>query len=94
MEEMEQLPQVSQAIADGRLKVVDIFIEPEIDDWKAQAGTFPKNWICGYDHRLAIEEDRLYNIRGIPSLYLLDADKKILLKDAPQEDVLAFLVRL
>ena len=94
MEEMEQMPQVSQAIADGRLKVVDIFIDPEIDDWKAQAGTFPKNWICGYDHRLAIEEDRLYNIRGIPSLYLLDADKKILLKDAPQEDVLAFLVRL
>ena len=94
MEEMESLPSVTEAISSGRLKVVDVFIDPEIDEWKAQAADFPANWICGYDHRLAISEERLYNVRGIPSLYLLDADKKVLLKDAPQENVLAFLERL
>ena len=94
MQEMEQLPRFTQAVSSGRLKVVDIFIDPEIDDWKAQVGTFPKNWICGYDHLLTISEDRLYNVRGIPSLYLLDADKKILLKDTPQENVLSFLEKL
>ena len=94
MEDLEAMPRASAAIADGRLKVVDIFIDPEIDDWKAQADSFPKNWICGYDHRLAITEDRLYNVRGIPSLYLLDRDKKILLKDAPQEKVMDFLMTL
>lgn len=94
MENMEAFPRVTSAIEEGRLKVVDIFIDPEIDDWKAQAGTFPKTWICGYDHRLAIQDDRIYSVRGIPSLYLLDRDKKILLKDAPQEKVLDALANL
>lgn len=94
MELMEQMPRVSRAIADGRLKVVDIFIDPEIEDWMAQADSFPKSWICGYDHRLAVTNDRIYNVRGIPSLYLLDRDKKILLKDAPQENVITFFETL
>lgn len=94
MENMQSIPQVSSAIAQGRLKVVDVFIDPEIEEWKARAADFPKDWICGYDHRLAISEQRIYSVRGIPSLYLLDRDKKILLKDAPQENVLAFLERL
>ncbi len=90
MEAMEDMPGVQTAIADGRLKVVDIFIDPETDQWKAQGDSFPKNWICGYDHGLAITEQRLYNVRGIPSLYLLDEEKKILFKDAVPESVLAF----
>ena len=94
MEQMEQMPRVTQAIAEGRLKVVDVFIDPEIDDWMAQASDFPKNWICGYDHRLAVTNDRIYNVRGIPSIYLLDRDKNVLLKDAPQENVMAFLETL
>ena len=94
MENMQGLPQATSAIAEGRLKVVDVFIDPEIDEWKAQAADFPRDWICGYDHRLAITEERIYSVRGIPSLYLLDKDKKILLKDAPQENVLAFLENL
>ncbi len=94
MEQMEQMPQVGKAISDGRLKVVDVFIDPEVDQWKAQVHTFPKNWICGYDHRMAVTEERLYHVRGIPSLYLLDADKKILLKDAPQEKILDYLAGL
>ena len=94
MEQMEQMPRVTRSIADGRLKVVDIFIDPEIDDWMAQAGSFPQSWICGYDHRLAITNDRIYNVRGIPSLYLLDRDKKVLLKDAPQENVMTFFETL
>lgn len=94
VENMEAMPAAVKAIASGRLKVVDIFIDPEIDDWKAQVGSFPKDWICGFDHRLAITNDRIYNVRGIPSLYLLDGDKKVLLKDAPQENVMAFLETL
>lgn len=94
VEQMERLPGINAAISDGRLKVVDVFIDPEIDQWKAQVNTFPKNWICGYDHRMAVTEERLYHVRGIPSLYLLDENKKILLKDAPQEKVLDYLAGL
>ena len=35
--------------------------------------------------------DLLYNVRAIPSLYLLDRDKTVLLKDAPEDRVFAAL---
>ena len=37
------------------------------------------------------ETDRFYHIRAIPSMYLLDADKTVLLKDVPVERILRAL---
>lgn len=37
------------------------------------------------------ETDKLYHIRAIPSMYLLSADKTVLLKDAPAERILNYL---
>ena len=42
----------------------------------------------GYDPDYAIRTDRLYDVRAIPSLYLLDSEKTVLMKDAPTEKVL------
>ena len=91
---MESTPAVAELIASGRLQVVDVYIDQDVDDWKAHIAEYPKNWINGYDHEYAIRTDLLYNVRGIPSIYLLDADKTVLMKDAPQEKVLAALVQL
>ena len=35
MEDMESTPEVSALIASGRLQVVDVYIDQEIDDWRA-----------------------------------------------------------
>ena len=88
---MEETSAVAEMIASGRLQVVDVYIDQEIDDWKAHIDEYPKNWINGYDHGYAIRTDLIYNVRGIPSIYLLDADKTVLMKDAPQERVLGAL---
>lgn len=87
-EEMGADPSVSALIKSGSLKVVDVYIDEEIDDWKAHIAEYPADWINGYDHALRIRTDLIYNVRGIPSLYLLDAEKTVLLKDAPTEKVL------
>jgi len=94
MEEMESTPEISALIASGRLQVVDVYIDQEIDDWKAHIPEYPASWINGYDHNYAIRTDLIYNIRGIPSIYLLDKDKTVLLKDATEDRVLAALVML
>jgi hypothetical protein len=94
MEAMESTSEVAALISSGRLQVVDVYIDQDIDDWKAHIAEYPKTWINGYDHEYAIRTDRLYSVRGIPSIYLLDADKTVLMKDAPQEKVLAALVDL
>lgn len=71
----------------GRLAVVNVYIDKEIDKWKSFASEYPSEWICGYDQNYIIREDQIYNVRAIPSLYLLDGDKRVLMKDAPQDKV-------
>ena len=94
MEAMADTPEIAALIDDGRLQVVDVYIDREIDDWKAHIADYPKNWINGYDHKYAIRTELIYNVRGIPSIYLLDRDKTVLMKDAPQENVLEALINL
>ena len=78
-------------VGDGHLAVVTIYIDLEIDKWKAASDEYPSNWICGYDHAYKIRSDIDYNVRAIPSLYLLDGDMTVLMKDAPIERVAAAL---
>jgi hypothetical protein len=91
---MASTPEIASLIDEGRLQVVDIYIDQEIEDWKAHIPEYPAAWINGYDHNYAIRTDLLYNVRGIPSIYLLDKDKTVLMKDAVQEKVLTALMNL
>ena len=84
---IESSPEVSGLEKSGRLKVVNVYIDQEIDKWKEYASEYPEEWLCGYDNNYIIRTDVTYNVRAIPSLYLLDADKKVLMKDAPQDKI-------
>ena len=94
VEDMSASPEISALEASGRLKVVDIYIDQEIDDWKAKAASYPKHWINGYDPTFTIRQDLIYNVRAIPSIYLLDAEKRVILKDAPEDFALQVLASL
>ncbi len=75
-------------IADGEVAVVNIYIDEEVDKWKEYEHNYPRNWVCGYDWKGLIRQDDLYFVRAIPSLYLLDSQKRVIYKDAPVEFVL------
>ena len=94
MEQMAASPEISALIRSGRLKVADIYIDEEIDLWKEKADTYPREWINGYDPAFTIRTDRIYAVRAVPSLYLLDEKKNVLLKDALVETVLQVLPNL
>lgn len=94
VEQMNASPELHELERSGRLQVVDIYIDQEIDLWKERMDSYPKNWINGYDPAYVIRTDRLYAVRAVPSLYLLDRDKKVLLKDAPTDRVLDALATL
>ena len=93
-EAMASTPEVAVLVSSGRLQVVDVYIDREIEDWKAHAAEYPADWINGYDHDYAIRTDLLYTVRGIPSIYLLDASKTVLMKDAVADKVLTALMNL
>lgn len=81
-----------EMVRDGRLAVVNVYIDEDIGAWRRYEPSYPREWLCGYDATHTIREDVLYSVRAIPSLYLLDADKRVILKDAPTERVLAALL--
>jgi len=82
---------VQSMVGEGRLAVINVYIDEDLKAWRDYMPVYPKEWLNGYDAAHIIRKDVLYCIRAIPSLYLLDADKHILLKDPPVERVLQAL---
>ena len=76
---------------DGRLAVVNVYIDKDIDRWKSYAAEYPSSWHSGYDQDYAVRSEVTYNVRAIPSLYLLDSEKKVIMKDAPAERIIRYL---
>lgn len=64
-----------------RLKIVAIYPDEDITAWTKYISNIPKEWINGYDKGMIIKEKETYDLKAIPTLYLLDKNKKILLKD-------------
>ena len=67
-------------IEQRRLTILAIYPDKELDEWHKHS--LPATWIDAYDKGCQIEEQRLYDLRAIPSLYLLDARKRVLVKDS------------
>ena len=76
----------------GALKVLMIFPEPDAEAWEKDVfeGSSAQ-WVAGYDTKGLLMKDELYDLRAIPTIYLLDRDKKVLLKDASFQQVEFFL---
>jgi hypothetical protein len=83
---------IASMIADGRLAVLNIYIDEDIQAWRDYMPIYPEQWYNGFDPDLVIRGETLYNVRAIPSLYLLDHEKRVILKDAPENRVFETLL--
>ena len=85
---------ISGLIADGTMKVLNIYIDEDLEAWRSYMPIYPENWYNGFDPDLVIRGEELYSVRAIPSLYLLDKEKRVILKDAPENKMMYYLVNL
>ena len=81
---LKSFPQLQEGIRTGKLAVLNIYIDEDLKAWKEYMPIYPEEWYNGYDPDYVIRTDILYNVRAIPSLYLLDKDKKVIMKDTPE----------
>jgi len=72
---------LSALIEDGTIKVLAIYPDEDLTEWRNYAPNMPSNWINGYDKSLAMRDRELYDLKAIPTVYLLDTNKKVILKD-------------
>ena len=75
-------PMLSEMIERGRLKVVALYPDEDLAEWREYRGHIPPSWINGYDAGCVVREKSLYDLHAIPALYLLDRDKRVLVKDS------------
>ncbi|MBO4757385.1 MAG: DUF5106 domain-containing protein [Bacteroidales bacterium] len=83
-----EAPDYRRLRATGMLSVVNVYPDEDLEAWKAHVGEFPKDWTNGFDEGCSIRANRNYSLRAIPSLYLLDKDKRVILKDATIEKLI------
>lgn len=92
--EIKQMMKASQLLegmtASGQMKVLTIYPETDIDFWKEHLYEMSDKWINGYDKGQVLTLEQRYDLSSIPSFYLLDKDKKVVLKDADWGQVLHF----
>ena len=88
---LKQAPSINQFFDNGKLKILSLYPDEEIDNWKKHLNEFPAQWICAYDKEMRIREKQIYDLKAIPTLYLLNNKKVVLLKDATPGQVEYYL---
>lgn len=78
----------------GTVAVANIYIDDDLDAWRNYVDNYPREWYTGYDFTHEVRDEQTYSVRAIPSLYLLDSEKRIIFKDAPVEKILVYLQSL
>lgn len=89
--ELSQNPLINAAIKKNKLKILALYPDEDLETWKQHIADYPRTWINAYDPKLDIKNKELYNLRAIPCLYLLSADKTVLLKDCTLQQLLYYL---
>lgn len=72
------------AIDNGLVTVLAIYVNGNSKVWKKYLKGMPDYWIIG-DDRGNIVETSLYDLKAMPTLYLLDKNNVVVLKDAPYD---------
>lgn len=82
---------LAEAVRTGKLSVLAVYTEGNEEAWRKALPDMPGGWTVGTD-REAVKTGALYDLKAMPSLYLLDGSKTVLLKDAAYEKIRATLV--
>ncbi len=81
IDEVEHSEKLKELSTKYSIVTLAIYPDEDIEAWRQYLPSMPKGWICGYDEAMTLTHDRLYDLKAIPSLYLLDRRKHVLIKD-------------
>lgn len=98
MEEITSSPLLNELTERGDLRTLSLYPDEDLEAWHEHFEDMPTSWIRAYDKGQKITLERLYNLSAIPALYLLDNQKRVIIKDGtsvPQiENIIAYLESL
>lgn len=71
---------ISRQVEDGTLKVLAVYTEGKPEIWKQTNSALPSEWIVAYDTEGILDRE-IYDLKAMPTLYLLDREKIVLEKN-------------
>lgn len=72
------------------LTILSVYPDDDIEEWENYLDKLPDNWLHSYDKDMQVTKNKLYDLKAIPTIYLLDKNKKVILKDTSVEILEAF----
>ena len=81
IEQISSSPLLNEMMENDLIEVLSVYPDEDLEAWRDHLGEMPRRWINGYDDGMKISEERSYNLQAIPSLYLLDGEKRVIIKD-------------
>ena len=90
---IRDLTTLTDAVVRVPVKVLTVCVEHDMENWRAHLTMLPAHWLNGFDDGHQIRDKELYDLRSFPSLYLLDSDKRVLLKDVNVQDIIGYFVK-
>ncbi|MDR1919226.1 MAG: DUF5106 domain-containing protein [Tannerellaceae bacterium] len=90
--------QASQAVQhlmkESKISILAIYPDEDLLAWRNYLLQMPPAWINSYDATTRLKEEEIYDLKAIPTLYLLDKEKVVLLKDPVFEQLESYLQQL
>ncbi|QUT82587.1 protein of unknown function (DUF5106) [Bacteroides ovatus] len=88
---LAELPAFVEMQEKGVLRVLAVYPDDNEEEWLLKSSAMPRGWIVGWNKQGDIRNKTLYEIRATPTMYLLDKEKKVILKDATLEQTIQYL---
>ncbi|MCM1331157.1 MAG: DUF5106 domain-containing protein [Bacteroides sp.] len=89
--ELETSPVVNGMLREGKISILAIYAEGDETVWNGAKNSLPSGWTNGYSPDNRVEMDDIYILRRTPTLYLLDSDNTVLLKDPTAEQIIRYV---
>lgn len=81
----DELKGMEQIAEGSKIRVLAIYAYDDSERWKETKTGFPTSWTDGRNPEGKISNDDIYYFKSMPSIYLLDKEKRVLLKNPSTE---------
>lgn len=79
-----------EKVASGKLRVLAVYTEGNRQLWRDTCGNMSEEWTVAIDES-RIVDNNIYDIPAMPIFYLLDKDKKVVMKDPALGELLTWI---
>lgn len=91
--QLRDTPQLVQLFEQQQVQVLAIDPWGDRNKWKNYMPEISEKWINGFDSESKILSFNLYDLKASPTIYLLDENKRVLLKDTYLQPVIEYFVQ-